>query len=295
MIDRLRQMAIFAKTIDHGSFRGAARELRLSPSVISHHVSQLEEHLGVALIYRSTRKLALTQEGVRLLAATHKMLEAVEGELSTLSGSADEPSGELRLTVPSVLSQSNIMDRFAAFGTAYPRIRLSLDFSDTRRELIEDGYDFAIRMGPYQKNSATSRRLFEVKRVLVASTDYLSNRLPPHDPKDVADWNWLALSPVHKSVLSFHKSGSQNMTIKPDAKVSTNDAQALYRLARASSGLAIVPEFLTTEDVAKGIVKHVLPEWELPSIVAFAVWPANAPKHGLIHLALNALSKPPSK
>ncbi|MGI9502636.1 MAG: LysR family transcriptional regulator, partial [Geminicoccaceae bacterium] len=78
MIDRLRQMAIFAKTIDHGSFRGAARELRLSPSVVSHHISQLEEHLGVALIYRSTRKLTLTREGERLLAATRKMLEAVE-------------------------------------------------------------------------------------------------------------------------------------------------------------------------------------------------------------------------
>jgi DNA-binding transcriptional LysR family regulator len=81
MIDRLRQMAIFAKTIDHGSFRGAARELHLSPSVISHHISQLEDHLGVALIYRSTRKLTLTAEGKRLLIATHKMLDAVEDEL----------------------------------------------------------------------------------------------------------------------------------------------------------------------------------------------------------------------
>ena len=81
MIDRLRQMAIFAKTINHGSFRGAARELKLSPSVVSHHISQLEEHLGVALIYRSTRKLTLTKEGQRLLTATRNMLEAVEGEL----------------------------------------------------------------------------------------------------------------------------------------------------------------------------------------------------------------------
>lgn len=293
MIDRLRQMAIFAKTIDHGSFRGAARELRLSPSVISHHISQLEEHLGVALIYRSTRKLALTQEGERLLAATHKMLEAVEGELSDLSGSADEPSGELRLTVPSVLSQSNVMDRIAAFGAAYPRIRLSLDFSDIRRDLIEDGYDFAIRLGSNSKNSATARKLFDVKRILVASSDYSASQLVPRDPNDLENWAWLALTPAQKGVLNFRKRGDQNMTIKPNARISTNDAQALYRLARAGSGLAIVPEFLTTEDITKGIVKHVLPEWEVPSIHAYAVWPANAPKHGLIHLALNALSKHP--
>ena len=111
MIDRLRQMAIFAKTIDHGSFRGAAKELHLSPSVVSHHISQLEEHLGVALIYRSTRKLTLTREGDRLLAATRTMLEAVESELQTLSAGANVPSGELRITAPSVLSKSSFTDR----------------------------------------------------------------------------------------------------------------------------------------------------------------------------------------
>ena len=144
MIDRLRQMAIFAKTIDHGSFRGAARELRLSPSVVSHHISQLEESLGVALIYRSTRKLTLTPEGHRLLAATHKMLEAVEGELADLSVSATAPSGELRVTIPSVLSHSHFTAQIASFSKAYPRIKLLLDFSDTRRALIDDGFALPI-------------------------------------------------------------------------------------------------------------------------------------------------------
>lgn len=155
MIDRLRQMAIFAKTIDHGSFRGAARALNLSPSVVSHHISQLEEHLGVALIYRSTRKLTLTKEGERLLVATRKMLEAVEGELFTISSQATAPSGDLRLTVPSVLSQSTITDRLAAFSCRYPRINLSLDYSDTRHALIDNGLDLAIRMGPNFTPSAT--------------------------------------------------------------------------------------------------------------------------------------------
>jgi len=143
MIDRLRQMAIFAKTIDHGSFRAAAKELRLSPSVVSHHISQLEESLGVALLYRSTRKLSLTSEGERLLVAARNMLQAVETELVDLSSSANTPSGELRLTMPSVLSQSHFTDRIAAFSKAYPRITLSLDFSDTRRALIDDGFDLA--------------------------------------------------------------------------------------------------------------------------------------------------------
>ena len=252
MIDRLRQMAIFAKTIDHGSFRGAARELRLSPSVVSHHISQLEDSLGVALIYRSTRKLTLTREGHRLLAAAHKMLEAVEGELADLSVSATAPSGELRMTIPSVLSQSHFTEQIAAFSKAHPRIKLSLDFSDIRRDLIDDGFDIAIRMGPKAKTTATSRKLFSVERRLVASTDYLASRSAPDHPDDIADWDWLALTPVQNVPVAFTKAGGTQATIKPDARVFANDAQALYRLARAGAGLAIVPDFLARRGRASG-------------------------------------------
>ena len=290
MIDRLRQMAIFAKTIDHGSFRGAAGELNLSPSVVSHHISQLEDHLGVALIYRSTRKLSLTREGERLLTATRKMLEAVEGELLELSGSSDAPSGELRVTLPSVLSQSDLTDQFAAFSSRHPRIQLTLDYSDTRRELIDDGFDFAIRMTPNGRNSATSRKLFNVRRRLVASPDFLTSRPAPRDPDDLVGWDWLILSPVRSIPLEF-KMGAQKIKIKPEPRILTSDARALYRLSKASGGLALVPEFLAKDDVAAGRMRYVLPKWTLPTIDVFAVWPSNAPKHGLIHLALNALSR----
>ncbi len=291
MIDRLRQMAIFAKTIDHGSFRGAARELHLSPSVVSHHVSQLEEHLGVALIYRSTRKLTLTNEGQRLLVATRNMLDAVESELQDLSATAGEPSGELRVTLPSVLSLSHITDQIAAFSRAYPRITLTVDFSDTRRALIDDGFDLAIRMGPKSRNSATSRTLFEVRRVLVASKDYLEKRILGTDPEALTDWEWLALAPVQNVPLSFRHKDGTTMKIKSAPHLFTNDAQALHRLALAGAGLAIVPEFLVAPDIASGAMDYVLPSWELRPISVYAEWPANAPKHGLIHLALRALNQ----
>lgn len=291
MIDRLRQMAIFAKTIDHGSFRGAARELHLSPSVVSHHISQLEKHLGVALMYRSTRKLTLTNEGQRLLAATRNMLDAVEDELRDLSAKADEPSGELRITLPSVLSLSHITDQIAAFSMTYPRITLTVDFSDTRRALIDDGFDLAIRMGPTSKNSATSRTLFKVRRVLVASKGFLSTGSAVNTPMELADWTWLALAPVQNIPLNFQNKAGESVRVKPTPHMFTNDAQALHRLAYAGAGLAIVPEFLVAPDIANRTMEVVLPEWELPPISVFAEWPANAPKHGLIHLALDALSQ----
>ena len=219
------------------------------------------------------------------------MLDAVEGELQELSATAGQPSGELRVTLPSVLSLSHITDQIAAFSLTYPRISLTVDFSDTRRALIDDGFDLAIRMGPKSKNSATSRTLFSVRRVLVASKEYLSTRTVGNDPMAISDWDWLALAPVQNVPLSFRKRGGEAVKIKPTPHMFTNDAQALHRLAQAGAGLAIVPEFLVAADVANGTMEIVLPDWELRPISVFAEWPANAPKHGLIHLALDTLSQ----
>lgn len=291
MIDRLRQMAIFAKAIDHGSFRGAARELRLSPSVVSHHISQLEEHLGVALIYRTTRKLSLTREGERLLSATHKMLEAVEGELNALSAGASEPSGELRITAPSVLSKSTFTDMMAAFATTYPRVNLSLDFSDERKELIDDKFDVAIRMVLKAKSSTSTRKLFQVGRKLVASPSFLDRHPTAREPADLGEWVWLELAPVRNAPTTLRKAGTQQTVRQKTSHLSCNDAQALYRLARAGAGLAVVPEFLVTDDLAAGHIKNVLPDWEVDPLVVFAHWPPNAPKNGLIKLLVDELSR----
>lgn len=290
MIDNLRQLAIFAKAIDHGSFRKAAAELRLSPSVVSHQITQLEETLGVALIYRSTRKLRLTSEGEAMLAAAHRMLDAVEEEFVNLSASATDPSGELRITAPSVLTLSPLTDAIATFAKAFPKVRLSLDFSDARRDIIDDGFDIAIRMGKRQRRSATSRRLFYARRVLMASAAYVAAQGAYAGPQDLEGWDWIALAPVQKMPVVFHREGQPSVRLTPKAHLATNDAQALYRLARAGAGLAIVPEFLAQADFASGEAVQLLPEWEADRVEVYANWPANAPKHGLIRLFLDEIS-----
>lgn len=290
MIDQLRQMAIFAKVIEQGSFRGAAQELKISPSVVSHHISDLEAHLGVALIYRSTRKLNLTPQGRRLFDVTKTMFDAAQDELETLSASADDPSGELRITLPSILSISPMTARLAAFSIAYPRVSLTLDFSDTRRALIEDGYDIAIRMGPKGPSNGKSRILGTVDRILVASDAYIAAKPPVDTPHDVEDWEWLAFVPAQAVPLTLrHTPSDQAVTLKPKPGITTNDAQAMYRLACAGAGVAIVPEFLAKQDIEAGRMHRLLPDWSVSSISIFAQWPANAPRKGLIHLALNSL------
>jgi len=282
MLDELRQIAIFAKTVDHGSFRAAARALQLSPSVVSHHVAQLEQRLGTALLYRSTRNLSLTPDGERLLSSAHAMVEAAESGLQIMSNQSNQPSGVLRITIPAIFTQSLLMDQLAEFAIEYPKVELSLDLSELRRDLIADGFDVAIRAGKMEDSSFKAQKLFQFKRRLVASPAYVKSQPTPTSPNDLRNWDWLELAPVRHVKAEF-KSGRKRITVqRKKSRISINSAQALSRMARAGTGLAIIPEYFTDPLVEAGELEYVLPDWAVASIDVFAVWPSNAPKNGLV-------------
>ena len=289
MIEHYRQIAIFAKTADHGSFRTAARALGLSPSVVSHHIARLEQQLGTALMYRSTRKLSLTRDGERLLQAAHAMIEAAEAGLLAVSDQAGAPSGELRVTAPAVLAHSQLTDRIAGFSNAHPKVHLQIDFSDARQELIGGGYDVAIRMGWLSDSALIAKKLYDAPRCVVASNTYAEARGVPQAPEDLAAWDWISLKPVQAINPVFRKAGDRDVTFKPKTRISVNDAHALCRLARAGAGLAIVPEALAEPYIADGSMQVVLPDWSVEPVGVFALWPANVPKHGLTKLFVDSL------
>ena len=282
MLDELRQIAIFAKTVDHGSFRGAAQDLRLSPSVVSHHIGKLEERLGTALLYRSTRKLSLTPEGERLLVAARNMVDSAESGIQAVTKHTQQLSGTLRLTAPALLAQSNFTHRVAKFALKFPKVHVALDFSDGRRDIIADGYDAAIRVGQMKDSSLKAKKLLAIERRLVASPDFLVSLPEPNSPEELSEWDWLELAPVWHQKPEFVKAGKRLTITRKKPRISANNAHALCRLARAGAGLAIVPAFLTEDDIEAGKLVHVLKDWTLDSVEAFAVWPSNAPKDGLI-------------
>jgi len=290
MLNQLRQMAIFVRTIDHGSFRAAAKALKLSPSVVSHQISQLEQTLGTALIYRSTRDLSLTRDGERLLSSARMMVVAAEDGLQSVSDQTPEPSGELRITMPAVLAHSKLVGQLADFSITNPNVRLSIDFSDTRKSLIGDGFDLAIRMGWLKDSALMARKLSSIERHLVASGDYFIARVKPLSPKDLNDWDWLEFSPVGTRNTVFKKPGHEAITLKPASRISVNDAHALYQFARSGTGLALVPDFMAEEDERAGVLEHVLPDWNVEAIGVFAVWPHNAPKGGLTRFLIDYLA-----
>lgn len=291
MIDELRQIAIFAKTIEHGSFRATAQALRLSPSVVSHHVAQLEQRLGTALLYRTTRKLSLTPDGERLLAAAQTMIAAAETGIQEITNTTEQPAGVLRLTVPAIMANSPMTAQFAQFAMSYPDVHINLDYSDSRRELIEDGFDIAISIGGLKDSSFKAKRLMDMQRKLVASPAYMASHPNVRSPADLKDLDWLELAPVWNIKPSFLKGKKSEVVSKRKSRISVNNALALGQLSKAGAGLALIPDFLAQPYIESGELVTVLEDWAPESLNIYAVWPSNVPKEGLITLFLKFLSE----
>lgn len=280
MLNQLRQIAIFAKTVEHGSFRAAADVLHLSPSVVSHHIAKLEEELGVALLYRSTRKLSLTSDGEALLISAHAMIDAAEDFFSVATNQSTQLMGELSITLPAVMQQSELLNHMGSFTKLHSNVSLKLDFSDTRANLIESGVDVAIRMGWLEDSGLKARKLYEVERHVVASAEYLKNKPNKITVDEVETWDWIEFTPVgFINLFNFPKEPKR--VFKPKSKIRVNSALAMHQLISNNNGLGALPDFIAEKEVANGEFEIILPKENIPSLGVYAVWPANAPVGGL--------------
>ncbi|WMW80904.1 LysR family transcriptional regulator [Undibacterium cyanobacteriorum] len=277
MIDELRALAIFVKVVECASFRAAALALRLSPSVVSHHVASLERRLGSALLYRSTRRLSLTDEGAKLFVAAQEMMAAAERGLDIIAGKSAEPSGRFKMTVPAFFSRSPLMNRIADFARSYPKIHLDIGFSDSSEDLVREGIDLAIRVGDLKDSGLKSKRLYDMPRKLVAAPSLVARYKKPRTPDDLIPWEWIGLKMRNDSKTFVHKKGSTaSINILPRLVVDSVDAAS--QLAIAGAGLATPPTFLVEAAIAEGILVELIPSYQVPSLPVFALWPANPGK-----------------
>ncbi len=293
MIDELRAMAVFAKTVEMKSFRAAARELGLSPSVVSHHISQLEKRLNVALLYRSTRRISLTDQGRQLYSAAQAMLSAVENGLQQLSIAQGVVAGSLKLTLPNILSRHPLTDQLAAFAQAHPRVFLNISYSDHPMDLIHQGIDLAVRVGPLPDSGLKSRKLFDMQRKLVATADYLHTRQQseakrPDRPEDLAGWDWIGLT-QRSNTKEFWHAHKGKVTIDFEPRISTDSVEAVYRLCCAGLGLGTPPGFMVEEALQRGLLQELIPAWAPTSLPVFAVWPGNIAPNNLTQSLVNFL------
>ncbi len=280
MINELKSMAIFAEVIKHGSFKNAGRTLSLSPSVVSYHVAQLEEKTGVALIYRSTRRLTLTHDGELFYEKVQKMLEAASQGIELLSGNQEQPQGRIKVSLPTALGRSLINENIARFAIHYPNIKLHIDYSDSRKNIIKDGIDLAIRAGELEDSDFIAKKIGILKRVLVCSARHYQQITHPETIQDLEKLTWIELEQLPNervfSRLYEHKA------IAFRSQITVNSVEAIYQYCLNDAGLAVLAESQVEDDIQKGRLIHLLPEWQVMPIPLFAIWPKNITSKSIV-------------
>ena len=290
MIDKLRAIAIFSMVVEQGTFRAAAQHLGIAPSRVSETVSELERDLGVTLLYRSTRRLSLTHEGRVLNEKAQEMLTTIEAGLDAISPTSDAPQGALRVTAPAFVAQTELMDDFAAFAKSYPNILLEIDFSDSPRDLIRDGFDVGIRAGWLADSDLRARSIGEAQRMLVASPEYVAQKGLPEHPSELESWHWIRFS-IRPDQTHLTSADGTEVVVTGLSNFGVNSADALYEAAARGLGLTTIPENLAHRGFARGDLVHVLPEWSLRPLGFYAVWPDQSRRQNVRALFVQHLAQ----
>ncbi|MBT8415052.1 MAG: LysR family transcriptional regulator [Boseongicola sp.] len=294
MIDDYRSLAVFVAIADTGSLSAAGRRLKLSTSVISHHLSRLEERQGVTLFFRSTRSMSLTPEGQIALEPARRMVAAGEEALDAIHAGNDEPVGALHIAMPAFGEQSRLHQEVWNFAKAHPMVAISLKCSDAPTDLVKDGFDLAIRLGTLRSSSLKSRRIADFERRLVASPDYLNSRPGIETPESLAEHDFIAVTQIPPN-MTLERNG-QSVSFEPtNMRVEVNTVNAAKAAVLAGLGLWHVPLGEIEQDLADGRLVHVLPKWALPALGIYAVWPDIGPQKALTRRLINHLVENRSK
>ncbi|MDA5095076.1 LysR family transcriptional regulator [Aliiroseovarius sp. KMU-50] len=277
MIDDYRGLAVFVTVADAGSLTAAGKRLKLSTSVVSHHLSRLEEKLGVTLFFRSTRSMSLTPEGHLALDPARRMVAAGEEALGVAGAESAEPVGKLRITMPAFGERSPLRRVLWKFAVEHPRVTITLHGSDHPVDIVKEGFDLAIRLGRLADSSLKSRRVANFQRVLVASPDYLASHARIKTPDDLSDHAFVAISQFVNDINL--ESDGESVSLTPrKVPIEVNSVTAAKSAVIASLGIRQLPLSEVEGELASGDLVRVLPDWSLPLLGIYAVWPDAGPQ-----------------
>jgi DNA-binding transcriptional LysR family regulator len=268
-------LLLFARVADAGSFTRAGERLGLPKSTVSRRVAMLEARLGERLLLRTTRKLVVTDFGHAVLAHAHQVVSEVEAAESLAQHRQIEPSGRLRVSMPSDFANIVLGPLLASFIEAHPAISLEIDLTPRRVDLIGENFDLAIRMGDLTDDaSLAARRLAAFTTGLYASPAYLKRRGTPRDPQALAEHDTLRIlmrnGEAQRWLLS---NGTARCEGTPPGRATANAPELLMVLARADAGIAALADHFAQHYVRNGELVPVLPAWKLPPADAWAVFP----------------------
>lgn len=260
MLD-LEQTRIFVKVVECGSFTKAAGLLKESKSNVSKAVARLEAAAGTRLLRRTTRSLSLTPAGREFYEVCLHPLRALEEAHKGLVGRDARLTGAVRLTAPEDLGQFVISRVIGELARQYPGLTFEMQFTDEVIDLVRDGFDLAIRLGPLRESRLRARRVGEVSLITVASPEYLREAGTPKTPMDLAGHACMTLNAPNLMNGWELRARGQSVRVPVQSRILVNQMSAVIRLAAASSGVALVPSYTCTPYLRSGELVHILPEW----------------------------------
>lgn len=296
-MSQIQEMSSFAAVVDAGSFVGAADAIGMSKAAVSRHVSELEKRLGVRLLHRTTRRLSLTDEGMTFFARVKELLSAIDEAESELTARSVEASGTVRVNVPVTFGTLHMAPLWGPFLEANPKVSLDITLSDRSVDLIEEGYDLAIRIAASPGPTVVSRKLACTRVILCASPRYLKKHGTPRHPNELAR---------HKIIsYTYWSQGDEWTFTGPDGPVSVMTTSRIYAnngdtcrtAALAHQGIILQPDFLVGPDLRRGDLVELLTKFPSIELGIFAVFPSR--KHlplrlrRLIDFLAEAFRSPP--
>ncbi len=260
--------ALFASIVDAGSLSAAGRRVSISPAMVSKRLVRLEQRLGVRLIHRTTRRLVLTEAGQRFHADVVAILEHVRRAEERVSGSTREPSGPLRVSMPTSFGRLHVAPHLHRFLDRFPKVELEANLSDTFVDLLTERVDVALRITAQVPASMTAHRLAASRRILCAAPAYLSGHGRPETIADLARHHLLAAEGQMPWRLVR---GRERVSVEQGSRVRTNSSEVIREIAVSGAGIALRSLWDVSSRLREGSLVRVLPDWEGTSDVGIYV------------------------
>lgn len=272
-MDRFQEMQVFAAVVDAGSFVGAAEALDMSKAAVSRVVSELEMRLGVRVLHRTTRRLSLTAEGEVFLARCRELLAGVEEAEAEVTSRSSQAVGTLKVSAPFSYGVLRLAPLWGTFLAAHPGLQLDVTLSDRFVDLVDEGFDLAIRIARMEDSSIVSRRLSTTRLILCASPRYLKKSGKPRHPADLASHNVLAYSLFSAGDKWEFQGPDGPVTVNVKPRMHTNSGDTCRAAALAHQGVILQPSFLVGDDLASGTLVELMPQFRSHELGIHAVYP----------------------
>ena len=274
-MDRFAELAAFVRTVDRGSQAAAARELGVTPAMVGRYIRALEDRLGARLLNRTTTNQSLTEAGSAFHARAAALLEQLEAAEDVVADRQAAPRGLLRVSGPMSFGVRYLAAAVAGFGALHPGLRVELSLNDRVVDLVEEGYDLAVRIGRLADSSLVARRLAPCRVAVCAAPAYLAQHGAPEGPEDLREHKCLLYSyAANGGTWRFVRADGREVRVEVDGPLTANNGDAVLAASLEGAGVLLQPTFIVGDALREGRLVRLLPGWGAPELAVYAVYPS---------------------